>query len=78
MLVPRVFRSHIERYPNIIFKIWTPKPDFSSVQSNCPVVSDSEIPCRLQHTRPPWQSPTPELHSKLMSIESVIPLQLML
>ena len=55
MLVPRVFRSHIERYQNIIFKIWTPKPGFSSVQFNCSVVSDSLRSHGLQHTRPPWQ-----------------------
>ena len=35
---------------------------FSSVQFNCSVVSDSLWPHGLQHTRPPCPSPTPGVH----------------
>ena len=43
-----------------------------SVQFSHSVVSDSLRPHGLQHTRPPYPSPTPSL-LKLMSIESVMP-----
>ena len=48
----------------------TPKPltVFSSVQFNCPVVSDSLRPHESQHARPPCPSPTPRVcvdHDKL-------------
>ena len=36
---------------------------FSSVQFSCSVVSDSLWPHKLQHARPPCQSPTPGVHS---------------
>ena len=36
----------------------------SSVQSSCPVVSDSLWPHGVQHTRPPHPSPSPRAHSK--------------
>ena len=36
---------------------------FSSVQFNCSVVSDSLWPHELQHARPPCPSPTPGVHS---------------
>ena len=45
----------------------------SSVQFSHTVVSDSLRPHESQHTRPPRPSPTPGVHSKLMSIESVMP-----
>jgi len=45
----------------------------SSVQFSRSVVSDSLQPHESQHTRPPCPSPTPGVHSKLMSIESVMP-----
>ena len=35
---------------------------FSSVQFNCSVVSDSLRPHELQHARPPCPSPTPGVH----------------
>ena len=35
---------------------------FSSVQSSCSVMSDSLRPHELQHTRPPYPSPTPGVH----------------
>ena len=38
-------------------------PQFSSVQFNCSVVSNSLQPHELQHTRPPCPSPTPRVHS---------------
>ena len=37
--------------------------DFSSVQFSCSVMSDSLQPHELQHTRPPYPSPTPRVHS---------------
>ena len=46
---------------------------FSSVQFSCSVMSISLRPHGLQHARPPCPSPTPSL-PKLMSIESVMPL----
>ena len=46
--------------------------EFSSVQFSCSVISDSLRPHESQHTRPPYPSPTPRVHS-LMSIESVMP-----
>ena len=36
---------------------------FSSVQFSCSVVSDSLWPQELQHTRPPYSSPAPGVHS---------------
>ena len=36
-------------------------------------MSDSLRPHESQHTRPPCPSPTPGVHSRLMSIESVVP-----
>ena len=48
------------------------KRDLSSVQFSRSVVSDSLRPHKLQHTRPPCPSPTPEVHSNSVSIESVI------
>ena len=44
-----------------------------SVQFSCSVVSNSLWPQELQHARPPCPSPTPRVHSKLMSIKSVMP-----
>ena len=38
-------------------------PQFSSVQFNCSVVSNSLQPHELQHARPPCPSPTPGVHS---------------
>ena len=35
---------------------------FSSVQFSCSVMSDSLQPHELQHTRPPYPSPTPGVH----------------
>ena len=49
------------------FKKYTYSNQFSSV------VSDSSIPHELQHARPPCPSPTPGVHPKPMSIESVMP-----
>ena len=49
------------------------KRDISSVQFSHLVVSDSLQPHELQHARPPCPSPTPGVHLKLMSIESVMP-----
>ena len=46
---------------------------FSSVQFNCSVVSNSLQPHESQHTRPPCPSPTPGVHSDSTSIESVMP-----
>ena len=46
---------------------------FSSVQFSRSVVSDSLRPHESQHARPPCPSPTPGVHSRLMSIESVMP-----
>ena len=46
---------------------------FSSVQFSRSVVSESLWPHESQHARPPCPSPTPGVHSKLMSIESVMP-----
>ena len=45
----------------------------SSVQFSCSVVSDSSQPHGLQHARPPCPSPTPRVHPKPKSIESVMP-----
>ena len=45
----------------------------SSVQFSHSVVSDSTRPHELQHTKPPCPSPTPGVHSRLTSIESVMP-----
>ena len=36
-------------------------------------MSDSLPPHKLQHVRPPFPSPTPRVHPKFMSIESVMP-----
>ena len=36
---------------------------FPSVQFNCSVMSDSLQPHGLQHTRPPYASPTPRAYS---------------
>ena len=46
---------------------------FSSVQFSHSVVSDSLRPHELQHARPLCPSPTPGVHSELMSIKSVMP-----
>ena len=46
---------------------------FFLVQFSRSVMFDS-LQCHgLQHARPPYPSPTPEVYSKLMSIESVMP-----
>ena len=47
--------------------------DFCSVQSSHSVVSDSLRPHESQHSRPPYPSQTPGVHSRLTSIESVMP-----
>ena len=47
--------------------------NFSSVQLSRSVMSDSLRPHESQHARPPCPSPTPGVHPKLMSIESVMP-----
>ena len=44
-----------------------------SVQFSHSVVSDSLRPHESHHARPPCPSPTPRVHSKLMSIKSVMP-----
>ena len=44
-----------------------------SVQFSRSVVSDSLRPHESQHARPPCLSPTPGVHSNIMSIESVMP-----
>ena len=44
-----------------------------SVQFSRSVVSDSLQPPEPQHARPPCPSPTPRVHPKPMSIESVMP-----
>ena len=46
---------------------------FSSVQFSRSVMFDSLRPHESQHARPPCPSPTPGVHSKLTSIESVMP-----
>ena len=46
---------------------------FSSVQFNCSVMSDSLQPHGLQHPRLPCPSPTPESCSYLSPFESVMP-----
>ena len=51
----------------------TPNNSLSSVQFSWSVVSDSLWPHESQHARPPCPSPSPGVHSKLMSIESVMP-----
>ena len=45
----------------------------SSVQFSHSVVSVSLRPHELQHARPPCPSPTPGVHSRLKSIELVMP-----
>ena len=52
----RLFTAH-KPSPN------RPRPDFSSVQFTCSVVSDSLRPHESQHARPPCPSPTPGVHS---------------
>ena len=42
---------------------------FSSVAQSCPTLR----PYESQHARPPCPSPTPGVHSRLVSIESVMP-----
>ena len=49
------------------------RPQFSSVHFSRSVMSDSLPPHELQHARPLCPSPTPGVHSKLTSIESVMP-----
>jgi len=44
-----------------------------TVQFSRSVVSDSLRPHEPHHARPPWPSPTPGVHPKPMSIESVMP-----
>ena len=44
------------------------KPEFSSVQFSCSVVTDSLQPHGLQHTRPPCPSPAPRACSNLCSL----------
>ena len=44
-----------------------------SVQFSRSVVSNSLRPHESQHTRPPCPSPTPGVHSRVASIESVMP-----
>ena len=46
---------------------------FSSVQFSRSVVSNSLRPHESQHAGPPCPSPTPGVHSRLTSIESVMP-----
>ena len=48
-------------------------PSTHSVQFSHSVVPDSLGPHELQHARPPCPSPAPGVHSRLTSIESVIP-----
>ena len=55
-------------------KTWQLKTyQFSSVQFSRSVVSDSLQPHESQHARPLCPSPTPGVHSRLTSIESVMP-----
>ena len=42
---------------------WCEEPQFGSVQFSRSVVSDSLRPHESQHTRPPWPSPSPGVHS---------------
>ena len=54
------------RYLDNIYTIYwgdTEMHKFSSVQFSCSVVYDSLWPHELQHTRPPYPSPTPGVHS---------------
>ena len=51
----------------------TARPFSQFSQFSRSVVSDSLQPHELQHARPPCPSPTPRVHSNLMSIESVMP-----
>ena len=44
-------------------RFWKMRPQFSSVQFSGSVVSNSLQPHELQHTRPPYASPTPGVHS---------------
>ena len=46
-----------------------PSVQFSSVTQSCPTLRPHE----WQHARPPCPSPTPRVHSKRTSIESVMP-----
>ena len=47
----------------IVWKIWSNRFHFSSVQFSCSVVANSLWPHELQHARPPYPSPTPGVHS---------------
>ena len=50
--------------PNIIRELWIKTTMiYHSVQFSCSVVSDSLRPHELQHSRPPWPSPNPRVHS---------------
>ena len=42
---------------------WAKGCPHSSVQFSCSVTSDSLLPHESQHTRPPYPSPTPRVHS---------------
>ena len=55
------------------FEIVTLNKYFSSGQFGCSVVSNSLWPHESQHARPPCPSPSPRVHSRLTSIESVMP-----
>ena len=46
---------------------------FSSVQFSLSVVSDSLQPHESQHARPPCSSPSPGVHLRLTSVESMMP-----
>ena len=63
--------SHVDMFESPTTGILWSFLTFSSVQSlSC---ARSLQPHKLQHTRPPCPSPTPGVHSKLTSIESVMP-----
>ena len=53
------FKRHFKAHPPIMQLLLK----YSSVQFSHSVMSDSLLPHGLQHTRPPWQSPTPGVYS---------------
>ena len=69
-------RTRKKRIPFSEWKLWNHLknacPSFSSVPFSRSAVPDSSRPHELQHARPPCPSPTPGVHSKLTSIESVM------
>ena len=58
---------------NCHFNVWRLAMKDASVQFSRSVVSDSLRPHELQHSRPPYPSPTPGVHSNSTSIVSGMP-----